>query len=139
MQIQSKDFGLIEIMPETIIDMIQPVYGFESSKRYTLISDEEIGTDLVWFQSIEEKDVCFVLANPTRFVPNLDIQLSSGDLNTVQANTLEEVDLLCIVSLGDTFEESTLNLKSPILLNSKNNQGAQLILNQDLPFKARMV
>ena len=139
MQIQSKYFGLIEIMPETIIDMIQPVYGFESSKRYTLISDEEIGTDLVWFQSIEEKDVCFVLANPTRFVPNLDIQLSSGDLNTVQANTLEEVDLLCIVSLGDTFEESTLNLKSPILLNSKNNQGAQLILNQDLPFKARMV
>jgi flagellar assembly factor FliW len=139
MQIQSKYFGLIEIMPETIIDMIQPVYGFESSKRYTLISDEEIGTDLVWFQSIEEKDVCFVLANPTRFVPNLDIELSSGDLNTVQANTLEEVDLLCIVSLGDTFEESTLNLKSPILLNSKNNQGAQLILNQDLPFKARMV
>lgn len=119
--------------------MIQPVYGFESSKRYTLISDEEIGTDLVWFQSIEDKDVCFVLANPTRFVPNLDIELSSGDLNTVQANTLEEVDLLCIVSLGDTFEESTLNLKSPILLNSKNNQGAQLILNQDLPFKARMV
>ena len=139
MQIQSKYFGLIEIMPETIIDMIQPVYGFESSKRYTLISDEEIGTDLVWFQSIEEKDVCFVLANPTRFVPNLDIELSSGDLNTVQANTIEEVDLLCIVSLGDTFEESTLNLKSPILLNSKNNQGAQLILNQDLPFKARMV
>ncbi len=139
MQIQSKYFGLIEIMPETIIDMIQPVYGFESSKRYTLISDEEIGTDLVWFQSIEEKDVCFVLANPTRFVPNLDIELSSGDLNTVQANKLEEVDLLCIVSLGDTFEESTLNLKSPILLNSKNNQGAQLILNQDLPFKARMV
>lgn len=139
MQIQSKYFGLIEIMPETIIDMIQPVYGFESSKRYTLISDEEIGSDLVWFQSIEEKDVCFVLANPTRFVPNLDIELSSGDLNTVQANTLEEVDLLCIVSLGDTFEESTLNLKSPILLNSKNNQGAQLILNQDLPFKARMV
>ena len=42
MQIQSKYFGLIEIMPETIIDMIQPVYGFESSKRYTLISDEEI-------------------------------------------------------------------------------------------------
>ena len=139
MQIQSKYFGLIEIMPETIIDMIQPVYGFESSKRYTLISDEEIGTDLVWFQSIEEKDVCFVLANPTRFVPNLDIELGSGDLNTDQANTIEEVDLLCIVSLGDTFEESTLNLKSPILLNSKNNQGAQLILNQDLPFKARMV
>lgn len=139
MQIQSKYFGTIDIKDETIIEMIQPIYGFESSKRYTLISDEEIGTDLVWFQSVDDKDICFILANPNRFVQDIRLELSKDDLTIVKANSLEEVDVLSIVSLGETFEQSTMNLKSPIILNSKNNCGAQLILNQELPFKASMV
>ncbi len=139
MQIQTKYFGTIEIKTETIIHMVQPIYGFESLKHYTLISDEEIGTDLMWFQSIDDKDVCFMLANPERFVQDTKIEIQSNDLSVVDTEDSKDLDVLCIVSLGETFEESTLNLKSPIVLNSKNNQGAQLILNQDLPFKSRLV
>lgn len=139
MQIQTKYFGTIEIKTETIIHMVQPIYGFESLKRYTLISDEEIGTDLMWFQSIDDKDVCFMLANPERFVQDTKIEIHSNDISVLDTQDSKDLDVLCIVSLGDTFEESTLNLKSPIVLNSKNNQGAQLILNQDLPFKSRLV
>lgn len=139
MQIQTKYFGTIEIKTETIIQMVQPIYGFESLKHYTLISDEEIGTDLMWFQSIDDKDVCFMLANPERFVQDTKIEIQSNDLSVVDTEDSKDLDVLCIVSLGETFEESTLNLKSPIVLNSKNNQGAQLILNQDLPFKSRLV
>jgi len=139
MQIQTKYFGTIEIKTETIINMVQPIYGFESLKQYTLISDEEIGTDLMWFQSIEDKDVCFMLANPERFVQDTKIEIQTNDLSIVGTQDSKDLDILCIVSLGETFEESTLNLKSPIVLNSKNNQGAQLILSQDLPFKSRLV
>lgn len=139
MQIQTKYFGTIEIKTDTIIHMVQPIYGFESLKHYTLISDEEIGTDLMWFQSIDDKDVCFMLANPERFVQDTKIEIQSNDLSVVDTEDSKDLDVLCIVSLGETFEESTLNLKSPIVLNSKNNQGAQLILNQDLPFKSRLV
>lgn len=139
MLIQTKYFGIIEIKPETIIEMIQPIYGFETDKRYTLISDEEIGTDLVWFQSIENQNVCFILANPNRFVSDSKIEITEECLNLLGCEQAQELDVLCIVSLGETFEQSTLNLKSPIVLNSKNNQGAQVILNQDLPFKASMV
>lgn len=139
MQIQTKYFGTIEIKTETIIHMVQPIYGFESLKRYTLISDEEIGTDLMWFQSIDDKDVCFMLANPERFVQDTKIEIHSNDISVLDTQDSKDLDVLCIVSLGETFEESTLNLKSPIVLNSKNNQGAQLILNQDLPFKSRLV
>jgi flagellar assembly factor FliW len=139
MLIQTKYFGTIEIKPETIIDMIQPIYGFETDKRFTLISDEEIGTDLVWFQSIEHQNVCFILANPNRFVKDSKIEITEDTMSMVGCDQSHELDVLCIVSLGETFEQSTLNLKSPIIHNSKNNQGAQVILNQDLPFKASMV
>ena len=139
MLIQTKYFGTIEIKPETIIEMIQPIYGFETDKRYTLISDEKIGTDLVWFQSVENQNVCFILANPNRFAKDTIIEITEECLNLVDCKQSQELDVLCIVSLGETLEKSTLNLKSPIVLDSKNNQGAQVILNQDLPFKASMV
>jgi flagellar assembly factor FliW len=139
MEIQSKYFGKLEINPETIIEMIQPIYGFESSKRFTLLSDQDIGTDLLWFQSIDEQNVCFMLANPSSFINNVMFEISEEELKIVNANHLDDIDVLTIVSLGETFDKSTLNLKSPILLNSKNNHGAQIILNQDLPFKASLV
>jgi len=139
MQIQTKYFGTIEIKPETIIQMIQPIYGFEDDKRFTLITDEEIGTDLVWFQSVDHQDVCFILANPNRFVQDTRIEVTDEYASLIDSNNAQELDVLCIVSLGETFEQSTLNMKSPIVLNSSNNQGAQIILTQDLPFKARMV
>lgn len=138
MEIQSKYFGTIDIQPETIIEMIQPIYGFESLKRFTLISDQEIGTDLLWFQSLDQADICFMVANPNAFVKDI-IELNIEDLNIVEAQEIEDIDVLSIVSLGETFEQSTLNLKSPILLNAKNNKGAQVILNQDLPFRASLV
>ena len=65
--------------------------------------------------------------------------MTQDDLELVRASHMDDVDILSIVSLGETFEQSTINLKSPIVLNSKNNVGAQIILNQDLPFKARLV
>jgi len=139
MEIQSKYFGTIDIQPETIIEMIQPIYGFESLKRFTLISDQEIGTDLLWFQSLDQADICFMVANPKAFVKDINIELNIEDLNVVEAQEIEDIDVLSIVSLGETFEQSTLNLKSPILLNAKNNKGAQVILNQDLPFRASLV
>jgi len=139
MEIQSKYFGTIDIQDETIIEMIQPIYGFESLKRFTLISDQEIGTDLLWFQSLDQADICFMVANPNAFVKDIKIELNSEDINSVGAHEIDDIDVLSIVSLGETFEQSTMNLKSPILLNSKNNKGAQVILNQDLPFRANLV
>lgn len=139
MEIQSKYFGTIDIQQETIIEMIQPIYGFETLKRFTLISDQEIGTDLLWFQSLDQTEICFMVANPNAFVKDLKIELSNDDLSSVDAQDIDTIDVLSIVSLGETFEQSTLNLKSPILLNSKNNKGAQVILNQDLPFRANLV
>ena len=139
MEIQSKYFGKIEIDAKTIIEMVQPIYGFESSIRYTLLSDQDIGSDLLWFQSIDDEKVCFMVANPATFIKNTIIEMTQDDLELVRASHMDDVDILSIVSLGETFEQSTINLKSPIVLNSKNNVGAQIILNQDLPFKARLV
>ena len=42
-----------------------------------------------------------------------------------------DVLILCLITLGRTLNESTVNLKAPIIINIKNNKGKQLILQDD--------
>ena len=50
----------------------------------------------------------------------------------------KDIDVLCIVSLGEQFTDSTVNLKSPLLFSPEHNLGMQSILDQDLPLKAKL-
>jgi flagellar assembly factor FliW len=37
--------------------------------------------------------------------------------------------------IGETFRNSTVNLKSPIIINHKTNLAVQVILDQDYPIR----
>ena len=138
MNIQTKYFGTLEIQAETIIEFIQPIYGFEDCHRYTLLADEELGSDLMWLQGIDQPEVCFMLANPTTLYPEIEFQLKASETELMKVSDTKEIDVLCIVSLGEQFSDSTVNLKSPLLFSSEHNLGMQCILDQDLPLKAKL-
>ncbi len=42
----------------------------------------------------------------------------------------EQIGVMGIVTLSDTFEKSTLNLLAPIILNTEHLMGRQYVLNQ---------
>lgn len=138
MNIQTKYFGTLEIQAETIIEFIQPIYGFENCRRYTLLADEELGSDLMWLQGIDQPDVCFMVANPTTLFPEVSFQLKATETELLRVRDAKDIDILCIVSLGVEFSDSTVNLKSPLLLSPEHNLGMQCILDQDLPLKAML-
>ncbi|MGL5977768.1 MAG: flagellar assembly protein FliW [Erysipelotrichaceae bacterium] len=138
MNIQTKYFGLVEIQESTILTFVKPIYGFEHCHTFTILSDIDLGSDLVWLQSIEHSEVCFLLGNAQAFIPDYTIELSLPQLQQVQATKLEDVDILNIVVMGTTFQQSTMNLKSPIVVNPSNNQAMQVIVEQDYDFKQRM-
>ena len=56
-------------------------------------------------------------------------------LFTLQAVPKDDLDCWVIAVIGDTFRESTVNLKSPIIINHKTNLGMQVILDQDYPIR----
>ena len=61
MQIETRDFGPIDIKESNIITFKQPLYGFEDYTQYVLVSDRNMGSGICWLQSIEQKEVCFIL------------------------------------------------------------------------------
>ena len=129
---KTRDFGEREIPDSKVIIFKQPIFGFDDYKRYTLIFDEEIGDQIVWLQSLEEPGLCFLLFNPSQFE-----DFYKPEITEENEKLLGTGDYVCwtVLSLKEDFEASTVNLKSPVIINSTTGVAAQVILEQDYPVR----
>ena len=133
MKIPTRDFGEVEINEGNILTFQSPIFGFENYTRYVFLTDDSISEDFVWLQSLENPDLCFILANPElvtdRYCPEIP--------QAVKQQLGEEHNYMCwlMVVLKDTLQNSTINLKSPVVINPENKRAAQIILDAPLPVR----
>lgn len=135
MKIETRDFGIIEIKDSNIITFKQPIYGFEEYTQYVLVTDSNMGNGICWLQSIEQKSVCFILMNPLQVKKDYAPVVMQDVLITLQATPKDDLDCWVIAVIGETFRQSTVNMKSPIIINHKRNLAMQVILDQDYPIR----
>lgn len=134
MKINTKNFGEMEFTEESIISFVQPLYGFEDYKDFVIIENDEV-PGIVWLQSCEEPDLCFIMISPKVAV---DVEkykkhIPEAELAKIEATSDFECWLVMVVK--DTIEESTVNLKSPVVINLENSQAMQIILEEDFPVR----
>lgn len=136
MKCNTRDFGEVEINEDEIVEFVQPPFGFEKYGRYAFLYDEAIGTDVVWLQSVDDADVCFILFDPSALNSFYKPTLSPKD-----EAMLGEGELLCwVIGVVPTdFKKATVNLRSPIIVNMQTRRGAQIVLEQDYPFRFPLV
>lgn len=135
MKYQSRDFGLVEVSDDRVLNFVKPVLGYEQYKRYTLLYDEEIGTKLIWLQSLEEEELCLILADPTILAENYQPVLPEE-----VTQTLGNGNYICLVVavVPEDLSKATVNLKSPIVINTDTRQAMQVVLSQDYPIRTRL-
>ena len=63
MKYKTRDFGEIDLLPDRVLEFVQPILGYEQYTQYTLLYDEEIGTGNRYTYSLEEPGLCFLLAD----------------------------------------------------------------------------
>ncbi len=132
MKLNTRDFGEIEVDEKDIITFTSPIYGFEQYKRFAFLYHKEISEHFIWLQSVEEQALCFILVEPELVSDHYCPELPGG-----AAQALGEGDCMCwlMVSIRDPFSKSTVNLKSPIVVNLEGHLAAQIILEEDLPIR----
>ena len=135
MNIETRDFGIVEIKDNKIITFKQPIYGFEEYTQYVLVTDSNMGNGICWLQSIEQKSVCFILMNPLQVCRDYAPVVMQDVLITLQASPKDDLDCWVIAVIGETFRQSTVNMKSPVIINHKTNLAMQVILDQDYPIR----
>ena len=104
--------------------------GFENYKTF-ILSDIEGDSKFKLINSTEEENIGFIAISPFDVKKDYEINLDDETIKSLQIETPKDVLLLNLITLGNTLEKSTVNLKAPIIINIKNNKGKQLILQDD--------
>lgn len=133
MTVETRDFGRIELDENAVVEFRGPIFGFDGLRRYVLLSDDETGPGLLWLQSLEKPEVCFVLLDPAELGLDYAPELPAEAAEMLQ---LEGDPILRLVAVvPDDFKKTTVNLKSPIVMNPQNKAAAQVILEADYPIR----
>lgn len=128
MQIETKFFGQIEIGEKDIITFEDGIPGFPDLRKFALLHDNQY---LSYFQSIDNKGVCFVVIPPAAIVENYNIEISDDTVAKLGVEKPDDVAIYAIVNLNEDMNKITANLKAPLLINVQNNKGVQEILDDN--------
>lgn len=88
----------------------------------------------MWLQSVDNPNLCFIVFDPREFVPDYSVELDKETKELLKADGAE-LDLLCMAVVPDEYINTTLNLKSPIVINSEAKKGVQVIAAENYPLK----
>lgn len=132
----TKYFGDIKIDKNEIITFTSGLFGFEDKLKYVLLSfldnnDENSGDSLLCLQSIDDPNLAFIVMNPYYICSDYNpYQLPDKDLSEIELGEETKHTVCCIAVIRDNFNESTINLKCPIIINLENKLARQFILEE---------
>ena len=135
MKIQSTILGQVEALESDILTLDNGLPGFENEKNFILLSIE--GNEVYQIlQSTNSKDVGFVTANPYLFISDYSFDLDESTVEALDIESEEDIIVLTIVTVKEPFNASTVNLKAPVIINTKSKKAKQCILeNADYPIR----
>lgn len=136
MILNTKHFGEIEIKDDRIITFEEGLLGFEDIKRYTIILNPEDNIPFHWLQSVDEPNLAFVITNPFLFKEDYSFDIPDKVVDQLEIKDKEDVAVFSIAVVPENMEEMTINLRGPIIINSEQQKGKQIVLEgAEIPLK----
>ncbi len=134
MKIATRDFGELEIDESTIIDIPNGILGFEDTKRYTLISPLGDDTFPMWLQSVDGVSPCFVVYDPMQIYSDYRFEITDEEQELLKIDENTPYRCLTVAIVPEDYKKTTINLRCPLVINTKDKIGAQIVLD-DYDFK----
>lgn len=129
MKLSTDYFGEIEIAEEEIIHFPDGLLAFEDKRSFVLIDSEDDELPFQWLQSTEDKNLVFVVMNPFLFKPDYEINLPDGIVKKLEIQDENKVAIYTILVIPDDISKMTANLIGPLVINSENRMGKQIVLD----------
>jgi flagellar assembly factor FliW len=130
MQLNTRHFGQLEIDEKGLIDFPEGLPGFEDVKRFVLLAGVENDSPFQWLQGVDNTDLAFVVIDPKVFKPDYIVDVDDKEVEILEIKDTEKVMVLSIVVVPEDLTMMTANLKAPLLINTENNKGKQIVLDK---------
>lgn len=131
----STHFGPIVVNESSTIEFPEGLPGFEERRRFLPLQDTRQG-GLVFLQSLECADLCFLALPAKGLRPDYQVALTAEDRETLglpEGTPVigRDVAALAILSLAEG-EAPTVNLRSPVVIHMQTRIAVQAIRPDEL-------
>jgi flagellar assembly factor FliW len=125
MKYQSRQFGELEVEEQQRLFFPDGIIGFEQCRNFTLAVQQDT-EPFRWLISLDDPDLCFPLLDPRLLHAEYGNRLSTTEAEVV----------FVVAALQPQIERSTVNLRSPVVINASTQTGRQIILEDEaLPYQ----
>ncbi|UPW83757.1 flagellar assembly protein FliW [Lysinibacillus sp. Ag94] len=136
MKIATKFLGEIQIGEQDILTFEHGLLGLENEKKFVLLPiDADL--PLAILQSVDNVEIGFVIAYPFAFKKDYSFDICEDDREQLQIEKEEDVLTYSIVTMKETFQESTINLLAPLIINMDKKCGKQIVLQDNKSYPLR--
>ncbi|MFA6730889.1 MAG: flagellar assembly protein FliW [Eubacteriales bacterium] len=138
MVINTKDFGFVNIDEGDIISFPDGLYGFEGEKRFALLKNPDNGV-VFHLQSVENQNPRLILVDPYLFFADYNPVFPEGVTEKLFCGKNGKLNFFVVAVLPPRIKDTTVNLKSPVVINFEKKVGGQIILeNKDYTVRERL-
>ncbi len=125
MEVRTTRFGTLEIAEDRVICFSKGLLGFSQFKRYCLLEPNDDAC-FFWLQCVDEPGLAFVVTDPSLFVEEYDAPIRQEQMEAMSLASIEDAQVFVIVN--KVGAELTGNLQGPLVINTLNRSGEQLVL-----------
>lgn len=135
MILTTKHFGNIDIDETKLLTFEKGILGFENLTQFALLHDEALSPEeesvFYWLQSVEDESIAFVLVNMVSLLPDYNPIVAKSEIDALGEYNEDTFTFYNIATIPENIKDMTVNLKAPIVINSKNRLGKQVICTNE--------
>jgi flagellar assembly factor FliW len=127
LKLETLTFGTLEFDEKSIIHLPEGMLGFPKQKKYILVEEPEI-QPFKWLQSLEDQYIAFPVVDPHLLFKGYLCALTLDDLRALEIEGEKDVFTLAVAVIAENPNDSSINLRAPLLINHHKMVGKQVIL-----------
>lgn len=136
MKVLTRDFGEVEVTENDIITFEQKIFGFEEyGSDFIILYDDDFNGEYAWLQSVNESGLCFILANAELVIGEYNPKCEKEAAKVIGEGNYE---YWLVTVIRENLKDSTVNLKSPVVINVDNRKAMQIISEESLPIRYKL-
>ena len=138
MEIETRDFGKIDVNEDDIIKFPEGIPGFLEEKKFVLLPVAE-DSPFVILQSITTANLAFITIEPVDIIADYEFEISDKVEKLLKIEQIEDLLIFNIATIRDSIKNMTVNLAAPVVINIKKRLGKQIILDDEkYPVRAKL-
>lgn len=126
MKIKTFRFGEIDIEDDDVIRFPEGLVGLTRYGRFVMMRDPE-SVELIWLQSLDHADFALATVHHSRLATDYRVEVNPQEVASINLRDLDDAEIFVILNrVEGTF---SANLRGPLVINTKEMLGKQVVLN----------